>query len=434
MRRMFSGLLAGAFVPLAAFAQINSNFFGLAISGNAGVAWPSNIAQPLAVSTVRLWDSGTRWDQLETSNGVYAWGPLDIMLSQAKANNQTVLYTFGGVPSFVSSNPDDTACAEGNGSCDPPSGLNGDGSGKDVQFKAFVTALMIHTGNQIAYFEPWNEVNNTPFWNGSAAQIVRMVSDARTIIKSFNPSAVVLTPSTCACYNGPFTGWTSLSSNPQDGMEYYLGTSAAGRDAPTGASLADGIAIHTYVGANPPENILLFINGTKTAMEEQGVGSLPLYITEDSWGPNTLIAGCSSAPPFNQECLDTASAFVIRSLALAASNDVSAYYWYAWGNSSHGTLYNASNGTLYQPGNAYAQIRTWLTGTTSLSPCSNKRTVYTCEFTRTGGFQAMLVWDTSQTAALVVPPAHTRFRSATPPSMILRGAHPYRWAAPHRLV
>ena len=118
--RSVLGLVALAFVPFASFAEINSNFFGLAISGQGRVAWPNHTAQPLLVSTVRLWDSGTRWDQLETANGVYAWGQLDRMLSQAQANNQTVLYTFGGVPSFISSHASDAICAEGAGSCDPP--------------------------------------------------------------------------------------------------------------------------------------------------------------------------------------------------------------------------------------------------------------------------------------------------------------------------
>ena len=256
---------------------------------------------------------------------------------------------------------------------------------------------MVHTGTQIQYFEAWNEINNTPFWNGTAAQMVRMAHDAREIIKSYNPSAVVLTPSTCACDNLFFTEYTYSTSNPQNGMLYYLQTTAQGvKGSPTGASLADGIAIHTYVGANPPENVLGFIQGTQVAMSEAGVGSLPLYITEDSWGTNTTLAGCSSSPPFSQACLDTAAAFVARSFALAASNGVTAYYWYAWGNNTHGTLYNTSTGMLYEPGVAYEQTLLWLDGATSTAPCSHSHTVYTCTLTRPGGFEALMVWDTSQ--------------------------------------
>ena len=291
---------------------------------------------------------------------------------------------------------------------------NPDGSGSDAQFQAFVSALMVHAGKQIQYFEAWNEVNNTPFWNGSAAQIVRMVYDARAIIKAYNPSAVVLTPSTCACDNVSFSNKKYASANVADGMRYYLEATANVAGTPSGASQADGIAIHAYVGTNPAENIMPFITQVQSVMKAEGVKSLPLWITENSWGPNTNIDGCPGSPPLEQPCLDTASAFVARSFALAASLKVAAYYWYAWGNTTHGTLYNLSTGTLYEQGSAYAQIRTWLLGATPISPCSNIASVYTCEFTRPGGFRGMLVWDTSQnckiectTSAFTVPIGYT---------------------------
>ena len=392
--------LAAFFVPPAAVAQVPSGFFALTINGNGGnggVAWPNSIAQPLAVNSVRLWDSGTRWNQIETSEGVYDWSSLDALLAKAKANHETVLYTFGGVPLFASSAAWDYTCTEGYGTCRPPIGLNSDGSGTNVQFKAFVTALMEHTGKQIQYFEVWNEVNNLQFWNGSAAQMVRMAHDARMIIKQYNPSAIVLTPSTCACNNYYFTEFSSSTSNPQDAMQYYLGTSANGVvGAPTGAMLADGIAFHAYIGTNPPENINFQIHGMQAAMTAAGVGELPLYISEDSWGPNTIIAGCSPSPPFTQACLDNQAAFVGRSLTLAAANGVQAYYWYAWGDTGHGTLYNTTTGMLYQPGIAYKELRIWLSGASSITPCTHSGTVYTCAFTRSGGFEGLIVWDTAQ--------------------------------------
>jgi hypothetical protein len=93
--------LPGLFA-VTSFAQINSSYFGLAISGNAGVVWPSAATQPLKVSAVRAWDSGTRWDQIETAKGVYSWTTLDAFIAQAQAQGQEVLYTFGGVPEFSS--------------------------------------------------------------------------------------------------------------------------------------------------------------------------------------------------------------------------------------------------------------------------------------------------------------------------------------------
>jgi len=394
--RALSGLFLATVLGLA---QVPASFFGLTIDGNGGTGftWPNSIAQPLVVNAVRLWDSGTRWNQIETTEGVYNWSALDAMLAKAKANHQTVLYTFGGVPAFAASEPWDDACSEGFGSCSAPIGLNRDGSGTNVQFKAFVTALMQHTGNQIQYFEAWNEINSPQFWNATAAQMVRMAHDARMIIKQYNPSAVVLSPSTCGCSDIVFTEFSSFNANPQDAMLFYLRATAKGvPGTPTGAMLADGISFHAYIGANPPEKIAGYIGGMQSAMRQAGVGWLPLYISEDSWGPNTMIAGCSSNPPFSQACLDNQAAFVGRSLTLAASNGVAAYYWYAWGDNAHGTLYNTSTGRLYEPGIAYQEVRAWLAGAISISPCTHAQTVYTCAFQRTGGFEGLIVWDTAQ--------------------------------------
>ena len=82
-----------------------------------------------------------------------------------------------------------------------------------------------------------------------------------------------------------------------------------------------------------------------------------------------------------------------RSLTLAVPNGVAACYWYAWGDNAHGTLYNTSTGMLYEPGIAYQEVRAWLAGAISISPCTHAQTVYTCAFQRTGGFEGLIVWD-----------------------------------------
>src|SRR5579862_8641447 len=110
-------------------SPIQAEFFGLDVP-NTTVAWPSAAGVPFGA--VRLWDSGTRWNQIETSKGKYTWTALDAMVSTANRNGQTVLYTFGGDPTFYSSNPTDTNCSElttGDGPCDPPADVNSNGSG-----------------------------------------------------------------------------------------------------------------------------------------------------------------------------------------------------------------------------------------------------------------------------------------------------------------
>src|SRR5581483_6043357 len=51
---------------------------------------------------LRLWDTGTTWLDLETSSNHFNWAPLDTWLGQA--TNHDVLYTFGKVPLWLSTN------------------------------------------------------------------------------------------------------------------------------------------------------------------------------------------------------------------------------------------------------------------------------------------------------------------------------------------
>lgn len=389
---------------------IPSSFFGLGYNADMAV-WPTQASPSVPFGSVRLWDSGTRWNQIETASGTYTWATLDGLLSEAYVNGQSVLYTFGGVPHWISSNPKDKNCAEptpatnGGGTCDPPTDLNKDGSGTDATFISFVTALMQHlqaTGETIQYFEMWNEMNNTVFWNGTAQQLVRMAHDARTIIKQYDPLAVVLSPDTCNCNNTNLTAGTRATTNPQDGMDYYLKTSiTVNGQTISGASLADGITFHPYLGTPSPEGIVTLITNMQTVMSNDGLATLPLVDTESSWGENKFITGCPSgnASPFSQTCLDNMAAFVARSYILAASNNVSQFYWYQWGNGTWGTLFDPTTGAVIQPGIAYAEVESWLTGSSFAGPCSAAGTIYTCNLTSPGGVAEEIVWNTSGTSS-----------------------------------
>jgi len=380
---------------------IQPDFFGLDVS-NTTVQWPSAAGVPFG--SVRLWDSGTRWNQIETSKGTYTWTALDALVSAANQNGQTVLYTFGGDPTFYSSNPTDTNCTElatGDGPCDPPADVNSNGSGTDADFQSFVTALMQHLqqrGETIQYFEIWNEVNNyQAFWNGTAAQLVRMAADARAIIKSYDSNALVLTPNTCNCNNTHFTAGAHPTSNPQDAMSYYLNTKVKlpSGHVVTGASVADGITFHPYLGSPNPEGIVNLITEMQGLMAADGLSNLPLIDSESSWGLNTHITSCPASPPFAQNCLNNMTAFLPRSYILAASNGLTRFYWYQWGNNSWGTLYDTSDGSIYEPAEAYAGVEEWLLGSSFEGPCQQSDTIYTCNLVSAGGVTEEIVWNTS---------------------------------------
>jgi len=51
---------------------------------------------------------------------------------------------------------------------------------------------------------------------------------------------------------------------------------------------------------------------------------------------------------------------------------------------------------MLEAGTAYQQVYNWLVGSTLATPCSATGTQWTCTFTRPGGYQAEVIWDTSQ--------------------------------------
>jgi len=60
-------------------------------------------------------------------------------------------------------------------------------------------------------------------------------------------------------------------------------------------------------------------------------------------------------------------------------------------------------GTLLKPGVAYQTVYNWMVGATmAKSACTAVKTIWTCKLTRTGGYQALAVWDSSQKCSLGV--------------------------------
>src|SRR5262249_16307224 len=153
--------------------------------------------------SLRLWDTGTGWAQIETADGVYHWDLFDQWLEDTeKFKVKEVMYTFGKTPQWASSKPNDKTCAVswGPGERDAPEDLNPDGTGPDQIWQDFVAALARRSAGRIKYWELWNEPHNTYYWNGTIPQLVRMAKDARNVILSIDPQAVMLTPPSKGSY------------------------------------------------------------------------------------------------------------------------------------------------------------------------------------------------------------------------------------------
>jgi Putative Ig domain len=338
---------------------VQQSFFGADFNGSK--VWPPTDGQNqiATLASVRLWDDGIKWGQLNTANGVYNWTGLDNWLDRAASANMDVLYTFGDTPQFAAAATAPSGClSPGPYSCAAPTDVNSDGTGTDAYFSAFVTALVTHAAGRISYYELWNEPDCNCFWSGTQAQLVRMGKDAAAIIRSLDPNAKILSPSA----HGPTMA------------TWFDGYVAAG-----GAPNFDIVNVHMrgQDGTNGNPEAFLTVYGEVIAeTQKRNLTSLPLW--DDEHG---ILQTNGLTDP------DMLAGYVARSAILRAGVGIQRQYVYTWDSKApYGLQGNAS-------GTAWNQVATWLIGHTA-SACTSSGTVYTCALD-----YGQIVWDTAQSCS-----------------------------------
>jgi hypothetical protein len=155
------------------------------------------------------------------------------------------------------------------------------------------------------------------------------------------------------------------------------------------------VAFHGYPQiTETPEQIQGAITLLQIAMNQNGVGALPLIDTESSWGLNTALP----------EQTDQV-AFLARHLLLEQSMGVQGSFWYNYSSPTWGTLWSASTG-LNPVGDADQQVAKWIEGATLTQPCAATTadpTTFTCGYTRPNGYSALAVWNTVGEKSFAVP-------------------------------
>lgn len=376
--------------------EIAVTFFGLHLD-YANVPWPN-----ISFGTQRFWDSGTAWAQINTSSGYFDWSTTDTRVAQALANKVDILFDLARTPDWAQCPSTDTKCGTGAGNnvcsnfdeggqgngpnqCYPPSDLNVDGTGTDQNWINWVTALATRYNGEIKYYEIWNEPDAPSMWQGTTAQLVRMTQDARCIIigtgcsplstytqTAIDPSAQITTPA--------YVSDTGI--NVQTAMSQFL---SAG-----GGQYVDVLAYHGYVQwPDPPEGAITEAAGLQNTLAAYSQQSKPLFSTEGGFGAKVVI-----------DDPDQEAAWVARFELLMQSINVGRSYWYAWDGAAT-SLWSSTTGTEIG-GTTYGEMVKWMVGATLSSPCVAVGTVWQCGYTRPGGYNAIAVWDSSQTCDMSV--------------------------------
>jgi hypothetical protein len=368
-------------------ASIPASFYGMHVNRNSS-PWPT-----VSFASYRSLNSSyINWADINSADQRYDWRMFDLWMSKAQAGGQDVMYTLFGTPSWASSrginssNPD-YSCSyvshNGPGVCDPPTDLAADGTGTNQHWKDFVTAIINHVGpGKVKYWEIWNEWNISNQWQGTQAQLLRMAQDAHAILKAADPNALLTSP---PVVNADLAAYNWLLPYLQAG----------------GGQYADIIAVHGYVqkrgevcpsSCPVPELVAAILDKTRAVMAATGQQSKPLFDTEGSWGVSTGMTDPDLEAAF------VGRFYLIQLGGTTASKGFDKFYWFGWDYTNTGGLYNPTTGTLTSSGIAYEQIYNWTVGAT-LSPCTANGTLWSCGITRPGGYQALAIWDTSQSCA-----------------------------------
>src|ERR1700722_6398293 len=139
-KKLIPALAALVMVSVFASAQtvIPAQYFGMHYV--KAQPWPT-----IPFGSLRLWDTDTRWQQMNPDRDVYDFSTLDAYLALAHSHGLSdVVLVLGGTPNWISSDPFNAVCdyaSTATGSCAPPSDLNTDGTGSDQAWRSFIYQL-----------------------------------------------------------------------------------------------------------------------------------------------------------------------------------------------------------------------------------------------------------------------------------------------------
>jgi hypothetical protein len=397
--------------------QVQPSLFGLHI------LFPTTPLPTIDFSGLRLWGTQTRWNQIErTGPGTYDFGTLDVFLAAMYTGGiSDIVYTFGGVPQWASTNPNDPNCDSADqilGGCWLPSDINPDGSGTDQTWITFVTALAEHVNDptflqthaHIGYWESWNEWYRNPVvstypWSSYSihatyAQMVRMTEDMRCVITgtgsvdgnpctatAIDPSAKVISPSDggLVCCGSPqvFQNFLYCNNDPtQGGTLPNVNCTTGSR----GSAAVDIINSHFYIPYGLPAEELASNAASYQSLLSGTDLAKPFWSTEGGWGRNTELPD-----------LDVEASWVARYYLIGWSSGFAQMFWYSYDGADYGTLWTPSG--LTPAGYAYGTAYKWVVGAKLAAACSASRSVWTCNLTLGNGNVAEVIWDTSQSCS-----------------------------------
>ncbi len=345
---------------------LGPEFFGMHDADPVGDSWPDG-----PVGSLRVWDAGVAWSQVETAPGSYDFSRLDAIVDTARAHKATTLIVLGQTPTFHSRKPKKVG-AYGAGAASMP---------KMRAWKAYVRAVVERYNAPDVAFQVWNEANVEGYWNGSYRQMAKLTAAARAVVDSVTPTPTLVAPAMAARTLGQRAGLRLLFAEKIGGVPI--------------ADMVDVLSLQLY-----PEDGEGLVRKAELLTEARRILGLvgvaadkPVWDTEINFG----LQGGDAATPITPDAQMTN---VAMSYLLDAADGVQRVYWYAW--DLHGIanteLVGEDNATLTPAGHAFDTVHRWLLGSTvdSCAPATDTD-AWVCALTTPRG-QAKVYWSPSGSA------------------------------------
>lgn len=338
---------------------IQDSLFGLHVNGAERGVWPT-----INFGSLRLWDNATSWTNIETSKGVFDWTNLDRAVSNANQNGVAdFLMVLSGTPTWATNQRNPISLPAPNASGVPANMADWDD---------WVRAVATRYKGKITNYQPWNEANLKTFYTGTPAQMADLTKRAHDIIKSIDPSATIVSPSTGLRLNGAL----------QRFYPKFLQELKA-RNWPV-----DVWSAHTYPNSLGTTNDRRKLANTWIdLLKAAKAPNLPLWDTENNYG----LGGPGTDFPEQDIKGSKAASWTAVTYLDALRLGISRVYIYQWGP------YNDLWGIQYKDGApgaiAMNTLQKWIVGTT-YKGCKEAKRKVTCKFRTSDGINQIVYSET----------------------------------------
>ncbi len=338
---------------------LGADFFGMHDADPVGASWPQ-----APVGSVRVWDSGAVWNQVETAPGTYDFSRLDAIVAAAKDHRASAVIVLGQTPVFHSRHPKKVG-AYGAGAASMP---------KMAAWKAYVRAVVERYNAPDVAFQVWNEANVEGYWNGTYRQMAKLTAAARAVVDSVSPTPTLVAPAMATRTLGQRAGLRMLYA-------------AKVRGARVG-DLVDVVSLQLYPeDGQGLERKTALLTEARRILGLQGVpADKPVWDTEINFG----LQGGEPATPASPEQQMTN---VAMSYLLDAADGVDRVYWYSWDlKTIANTELSGEDGAPTGAGRAFDTVHRWLLGSHADSCTPADKGVWVCTLTTPSG-PATVFWN-----------------------------------------